>query len=218
MPFRTVFDHLMTIWSAIAAGVFVIVSGLLLFAIVRNRARRREHLPFAASSHPAVEIGYAVLLGGVAAALAAGSFMTISQLNQGTGLAATPAADPPVRVDVTAFRWCWNFAYPGTPVQRTGDCATGSYPTVVVPEGRPVEFDITSRDVVHAFWLPDFDAKMDAYPGHTNALRMVFPTQGRWRGRCSEFCGTHHAQMDFWVQVVSPAQYQQFLAGGGVSA
>ncbi len=217
MPFRSVFAPLMTIWAAIAAVVFVIVTGLLLFAIVRNRARRRQHLPFAASSHPVVEIAYAVFLGAVAAALATASLLTISRLHEGVGLAAdttTPAA----RVDVTAFQWCWDFSYPGTAVDRTGDCTAGVYPTVVVPAGQPVEFAITSRDVVHSFWLPDFDAKMDAYPSHENTLRMIFPEQGRFRGRCSEFCGVHHATMDFWVQVVSPAQYQQFLASGGASA
>ena len=218
MPFRHVFDSLMTIWTAVAAGVFVIVTGLILFAIVRNRERRRQHLPFAADSHPAVEIAYAVVLGAVAAALATGSFMGISQLHEGVGLAVNTTSTPATRVDVTAFRWCWDFSYPGTTVERSGDCTAGVYPTVVVPAGQPVEFAITSRDVVHAFWLPDFDAKMDAYPDHENTLRMIFPTPGRFRGRCSEFCGVHHANMDFWVQVVSPAQYQQFLASGGASA
>ena len=220
MPFRNVFAPLMTTWVTIAAAVFVIVTGLLLYAILRNRAGRRAKLPFAASSNTALEVAYAVLLGGVAAALATGSFLTISQLNEGVGLAADTAAPgtPTTRVDVTAFRWCWDFSYPGTGVDRTGDCTAGEYPTVVVPAGQPVEFAITSRDVVHAFWLPDFDAKMDAYPNHENTLRMVFPEPGRFRGRCSEFCGIHHASMDFWVQVVSPAQYQQFLASGGASA
>src|SRR5947209_16066305 len=100
-------------------------------------------------------------------------------------------------------------------VRVTGECSTGDFPTVVVPAGQPVEFDLTSQDVVHAFWLPDFAAKRDAYPDHINTLRMVFPQQGRWRGRCSEYCGTHHVTMDFYVQVVSPAQYQQFLHSGG---
>ncbi len=216
MPFNSVFGPLMTTWAAIAAGVFVLVTGLLLFAIVFNRERRRRRLPFATSSNTPLEIGYAVLLGAVAAGLATVSFLTISKDHQGVGLAAdvTPAA----RVNVTAFRWCWDFAYPGTPINRTGDCVAGDFPTVVVPAGEPVEFDITSRDVVHAFWLPDFDAKEDAYPDHVNALRMIFPQQGRWRGRCSEFCGVHHGTMQFWVKVVSPAQYRQFLASGGTSA
>lgn len=219
MPFRAVFTPLLTLWASIAAGVFVVVTGLLLYALARNRARRREHLPFAAESKPVLEIAYAVVLGGVAAALVTGSFIALSRVGSGVGLTAEQSAAPPAaQIEVTAFRWCWDFAYRDAPVHVTGDCVAGTYPTVVVPVGQTVEFDVTSRDVLHAFWLPDFDAKIDAFPDHTNTLRMIFPEQGRWRGRCSEYCGPHHATMDFYVRVVSAQQYRQFLAGSPVSA
>jgi cytochrome c oxidase subunit 2 len=212
---------LLSIWAAIAGGVFLVVTGLLLWAIVRNRARKREHLPFAADENNKLELGYAVGLGAVVAGLVTGSFIGISRLDQGEGLTPAEAAGtgtPVTQIDVTAFQWCWDFAYRGAPVHVTGTCTAGDYPTVVVPANRPVEFDITSRDVVHAFWLPDWAAKRDAYPDHVNTLRMVFPQEGRWRGRCSEYCGTHHVTMDFYVRAVSPAQYQQYLANGGAVA
>jgi cytochrome c oxidase subunit 2 len=218
MPLRPVFDQIFSIWTAIAAVVFVVVTGLLLYAIVRNRARRRAHLPFTRSENNPLEFAYALGLGLVAAGLVTGSFMAMSKVNEGTGLAAAATSGPDaVHIDVTAFRWCWAFGYVGTTRQVTGDCAQTT-PTVVVPAGRPVEFNVTSRDVIHAFWLPDFAAKVDASPGHVNPLRMVFTTEGRYRGRCSEYCGVHHTTMDFYVQVVSPSQYQQFLAGAGASA
>ena len=218
MPFRGVFDHLLTVWAAIAGGVFVVVTGLLVWAILHNRARKREHLPFAASENNKLEIGYAVVLGAVAAGLVTGSFIGISRLDQGEGLTPAEAGPAATRINVTAFQWCWDFAYQEAPVRVTGTCTTGDFPTVVVPAGRPVEFDITSRDVVHAFWLPDWAAKRDAYPDHVNTLRMVFPAEGRWRGRCSEYCGVHHVTMDFYVRAVSPAEYDRFLASGGMSA
>lgn len=212
MPFTAVFNQIFTIWTAIAGGVFVVVTGLLMFALVRNRARVRAHLPFARNENNPLEYAYAVLLGAVVAALVTGSFLAMSRINEGTGLPQAATAGPDaVHIDVTAFRWCWDFGYAGTPKHVTGDCAPGTYPTVVVPAGRPVEFAITSRDVIHAFWLPDFDAKIDAFPDHVNSLRMTFPAEGRWLGRCSEYCGVHHATMDFYIKVVSPAQYQQFL-------
>lgn len=216
MPFRTVFDQVLTLWAAIAAGVFVLVTGILVVAIVRNRAKRRDKLPFRTSENNLLELGYAVALGGVVAFLVFVSFQANSRLNGGEGLAESETT-PAARINVTAFRWCWDFAYQGTPVTVTGECTTGTFPTVVVPAGRPVEFDITSDDVVHAFWLPDFAAKRDAFPQHVNTLRMVFPQEGRWRGRCSEFCGTHHVTMDFYVRAVSPAEYQQFLQSGGTT-
>ena len=217
MPFRPVFDQIFGIWSLIAAIVFVLVTGLLLVAIVRNRAKRREQLPFRASKNTPVELGYVVVLAVIAAGLVVGSFLANSRLHGGVGLAAKTAA-PATRITVTAYRWCWDFADQAAPVHETGQCSTGDFPTVVVPAGQPVEFDITSSDVVHGFWLPDFATKRLAYPDHVNTLRMVFPRQGRWRGRCSEYCGTHHVTMDFYVRVVSPAQYQQFLHSGSTAS
>jgi cytochrome c oxidase subunit 2 len=218
MPFRPVFDEIFTVWTAIACGVFVIVTGLLLYAIVRNRARRRTHLPFVRDANNPLEIAYAVGLGLVAAGLVTGSFLAMAKVNEGAGLAEAATSGPDaVHIDVTAFRWCWDFGYAGTARHVTGDCAQSS-PTIVVPAGRPVEFDVTSRDVIHAFWLPDFAAKVDASPGNVNPLRMIFPAEGRYRGRCSEYCGVHHTTMDFYVEVVTPAQYQQFRAGAGASA
>ncbi|MFN2536496.1 MAG: cytochrome c oxidase subunit II [Pseudonocardiaceae bacterium] len=215
VPFRNVFDQALAMWSAIAAIVFFLVSIILLGAIARNRANRRDTLPFQASKNTPLELGYVVALALIVGGLVFGSFLWNSRLHNGVGLAQAETA-PAARINVTAYRWCWEFAYQASPVRVTGECSTGDFPIVVVPAGQPVEFDLTSRDVVHAFWLPDFAAKRDAYPDHVNTLRMVFPQQGRWRGRCSEYCGTHHVTMDFYVQVVSPAQYQQFLHSGGV--
>jgi cytochrome c oxidase subunit 2 len=217
VPFRHVFDQILSVWSAIAAAVFVLVSVILLVAIVRNRAKRREKLPFQASKNTPLELAYVVVLGVIAAGLVVGSFLANSRLHDGVGLANAERTAPAVRINVTAFRWCWDFAYQAAPVHVTGQCTPDDFPTVVVPAGRPVEFDLTSSDVVHGFWLPDFAAKRLVYPDHLNTLRMVFPQQGRWRGRCSEYCGTHHVSMDFYVRVVSPAQYQQFLHSGGTA-
>jgi cytochrome c oxidase subunit II len=217
VPFATVFGQMLTVWSVIAATVFVLVTGTLLVAIVRNRAKRRETLPFRTSKNTPLELGYVAVLGVIVAGLVTGSFLANSRLHDGRGLAPAAKTTTAARINVTAFRWCWDFAYQAAPVHVTGRCTNGAFPTVVVPAGQPVEFDITSRDVVHGFWLPDFAAKRLAYPDHVNTLRMLFPQQGQWRGRCSEYCGTHHVTMDFYLRVVSPAQYQRFLHSGGTT-
>ena len=215
MPFLNVFDEALSRWAAIAAAVFVVVNAVLLTAIVRNRAKRREKLPFEASKNTPLELGYVLALVLIVGGLVFGSFVWNSRLHDGVGLAQADATPPAARINVTAYRWCWKFAYQSAPVSVTGQCTTGDFPTVVVPAGQPVEFTLTSDDVVHAFWLPDFAVKRDVYPDHVNTLRMVFPQEGRWRGRCSEYCGTHHVTMDFYVLAVSPAQYQQYLHSGG---
>lgn len=216
MPFlNDVFNQALTWWAAIAAAVFVLVNVVLLAAVARNRVKRRQKLPFEVSKNTPVELGYVVVLGLVVGGLVFGSFRWNAELNNGEGPASAAVITPATRINVTAYRWCWDFGYQAASVHVTGQCTMGDFPTVVVPAGQPVEFQITSRDVVHSFWLPDFAIKRDAWPDHVNTLRMVFPHEGRWRGRCSEYCGTHHATMDFFVRVVSPAQYQQFLHSGG---
>lgn len=215
MKFREVFDQVMAIWASTAGAVFLLVTGVMLVAVVRNRAHRRHGLAFHADKNKKLELGYVAVLAAIVGALVTGSFVANGRLDGGEGPVTTAAAAPGARIDVTAYRWCWDIAYRGTRVGVTGECRAGRYPTLVVPAGQPVEFDLRSKDVIHAFWLPDFAVKRDIFPDHVNRLRMTFPHEGRWRGRCSEYCGTHHWTMDFYVQAVSPEKYGQYLAGGG---
>jgi cytochrome c oxidase subunit 2 len=219
MLFRDVFEQIFTLQTLIAGGVFVLVVGVLVVVVARNRARRREHLPFAARENNALEIGVSVLLAGAAAALVWVSLSANARLGGGTGVAEATEGRPAAQISVTAFRWCWDFAYQGAaPVRVTGSCdRPEDRPVVVVPAGQPVDFALTSRDVVHSFWVPEFGIKRDANPDHVNELRMTFP-EGQWLGRCSEYCGTYHLDMDFYVRAVPPDQYAQWLQSGGTSA
>jgi len=122
-------------------------------------------------------------------------------------------------VQVTAFQWCWRFRYVGQPVTVTGSCADGDYPVLVLPAGVPVEIDLASADVVHAFWVPYLDYKMDAFPGHVDRFTVTLPRAGRWIGRCAQLCGLYHYEMDFYLQVVPQAQFGRWLhARGGAAA
>ncbi|MFC5947026.1 cytochrome c oxidase subunit II [Pseudonocardia lutea] len=224
MDYRGVFEHVFGLQLWIAGGVFVVVTGLLLGALVLNRARRRDKLPFAAAEHNPIEITFAVFLGGAAAFLVWLSLSNNHRLGytdtrvvaERTGLS---GGQQPVRVDVTAFQWCWSASYPGSATTVSGSCDTpAGRPVIVVPQGRPVEFALTARDVAHAFWIPELAVKRDAYPDHVNTLLMTFPETGRWLGRCSEFCGTYHKDMDFYVQAVPADQYQAFLRTGALPA
>lgn len=217
MPFSTVFAEVLRLWGWIAGVVYALVTGTVLVAVLVNQEKWRKNHPFQTAKNTPLELTYAVLLAVVAGALVYGSWVANTRLHDGQGLAEHSGPAPAVRLRVTAYRWCWDFGYQVPRVRRTGDCRTGDFPTAIVPAGQPVQFDITSQDVVHAFWLPDFAVKRDAYPDHDNTLRMVFPKPGRWRGRCSEYCGTHHVTMDFYVQAVPPDEYQRFVHSGGVS-
>lgn len=216
MFFRAVFGRVFTVEVALAGAVFILVLLALLVAIARRRAGSGR-APSDRASRDRLEIGYAILLAGIAGFLV---YFTASANAQDTAQAHPQAPGPPPQatVQVTAFQWCWRFHYLDRPVTVTGACEAHRYPVVVVPTGAPIRVELTSQDVVHSFWIPDLDVKVDAYPDHTNAFDLSFATPGQWLGRCAEYCGTYHTTMDFYIRAVPPDQYRQWLAQHGASA
>src|SRR3954451_2047519 len=133
MLFREVFEQVFTLQTLIAGGVFVLIVTVLAVVIGRNRARRREHLPFAARENNPLEIGVSVLLAGVAAFLVWVSLSANARLGGGTGVAEATEGRPAAQISVTAFRWCWDFDYQGaTPVRVTRTCHRAQAPPDIV--------------------------------------------------------------------------------------
>ncbi|WP_084510026.1 cytochrome c oxidase subunit II [Haloplanus natans] len=123
--------------------------------------------------------------------------------------------DDDVVVHMEAYQWGWQASYPQQDMQLSSTA-----PTVVIPAGQDVYFNITSRDVLHAFHVPELGLKQDAMPGQSNVIKTVAIEEGTYQGYCAEFCGVAHSQMYFEIQVVSQDEYQQFLEeqqGGGSS-
>ncbi|WP_373429337.1 cytochrome c oxidase subunit II [Streptomyces sp. V4I23] len=96
---------------------------------------------------------------------------------------------------------------PGTRNPQTGNPG----PTLWLPEGEKVRFILTSRDVIHSFWVVPFLFKQDVIPGHTNVFEVTPNREGTFLGKCAELCGVDHSRMLFNVKVVSPERYQQHL-------
>ncbi|WWR55141.1 cytochrome c oxidase subunit II [Streptomyces sp. SCSIO 30461] len=84
-------------------------------------------------------------------------------------------------------------------------------PTLVLPKGEKVRFILTSRDVIHSFWVVPFLFKQDVIPGHTNVFEVTPTQEGTFMGKCAELCGVDHSRMLFNVKVVSPERYQEYL-------
>ncbi|MFC7796922.1 MULTISPECIES: aa3-type cytochrome oxidase subunit II [Streptomyces] len=84
-------------------------------------------------------------------------------------------------------------------------------PTLWLPKGEKVRFVLTSRDVIHSFWVVPFLMKQDVIPGHTNSFEVTPTREGTFLGKCAELCGVDHSRMLFNVKVVSPERYQQHL-------
>ncbi|MER5253628.1 MULTISPECIES: cytochrome c oxidase subunit II [unclassified Streptomyces] len=98
----------------------------------------------------------------------------------------------------------------GTPGQRNPQNGNPG-PTLWLPKGEKVRFVLTSRDVIHSFWVVPFLMKQDVIPGHTNAFEVTPNKEGTFMGKCAELCGVDHSRMLFNVKVVSPERYQKHL-------
>ncbi|HEX7128060.1 MAG TPA: cytochrome c oxidase subunit II [Thermodesulfobacteriota bacterium] len=113
-----------------------------------------------------------------------------------------------VEVYVTAKQWMWKFA------NAEGPSAVG---VMTVPAGRPVKLILTSRDVIHSFYVPDFRIKQDAVPGRYTTVWFEAREPGRHQILCAEYCGTGHSQMPGEVVVLSGRDYDAWLAGERVT-
>lgn len=98
----------------------------------------------------------------------------------------------------------------GTPASKNPQTGNPG-PTLWLPKGEKVRFVLTSRDVIHDFWVVPFLMKQDVIPGHTNAFEVTPNKEGTFLGKCAELCGVDHSRMLFNVKVVSPERYQQHL-------
>jgi cytochrome c oxidase subunit 2 len=115
--------------------------------------------------------------------------------------------DDDVVVHMEAYQWGWRASYPQDGVELSSTA-----PTVVIPKGQDVYFNITSTDVLHAFHVPKLGLKQDAMPGQSNVIKTVALEEGTYQGYCAEFCGVAHSQMYFEIEVVSQSEYEQFVA------
>ncbi len=114
--------------------------------------------------------------------------------------AASPDA---VHIDVQAVQFFWVVHEPD------GITTANEIP---VPVGQPVEIGLTSRDVIHSFWVPQLAAKVDVIPGQHNVIRFTVSQPGIYRGQCAEYCGIQHANMIFFIDAMTPADYEAWLA------
>jgi cytochrome c oxidase subunit 2 len=108
-----------------------------------------------------------------------------------------------IDVYVTGKKWMWHFAYPDGP---NGNAV------LTVPADRPIRLLMTSRDVIHSFYVPEFRVKQDVIPGRYTEIWFEATKAGRYRIYCAEFCGTWHSQMVGYVVVLPPAQFDTWMA------
>jgi len=187
-----------TLWWAMLAGalvVFAVVVVLLVIAFVR---RGRPGEPSHDDRGP-----YKVIIGGGLAAP-----IVVLAILFGFVIHVMPATSAPpgptkLTVDVIGHQWFWEVRYPGTTAVTANE--------IHIPSGTAVDVRATTVDVIHSFWVPRLNRKIDMIPGRANRIELDAPDPGVYRGQCSEFCGVGHAQMSFYVIVQPPAQFRAWL-------
>ena len=198
--------------SVIAALIVgFLVWGLILYSVVRHR-KRGEDLPKQTAYNLPLEIAYTILPFVIIAGL---FFFTVVTQDKVTAR----STHPDETIAVHAFKWNWQFAYPGKngpygqPVNTVG--TSTEIPILVLPTDRSIRFELMSSDVIHSFWVPEFLYKLDVIPGNENGRNNVFQVtvrkQGAYVGRCAELCGTYHAFMNFEVRAVSPSDFDAYI-------
>lgn len=220
-------DTLYWIVFSIGIGVFVLVEGLLLYTIVKYRAKRGAPEPAQIHGNTRLEIGWtlAAVVLVLIITVVTFSFLPSIRTPEASGPGASGSSSilaatdqPPVpkgkamTIGVTGQQYLWRYDYPEKGVY--------SYYNMVVPTDTTVILKITSQDVQHAFWIPKLGGKMDAYPGHINETWFKISQPGQYTGNCAELCGENHAQMYSKVTAVLPEQYRAWVArqGAGIKS
>jgi cytochrome c oxidase subunit 2 len=189
------------LWWVMLVGsaiVFAVVVMLVLIGIARNRARRGEPVTRRSAGTRLIVIGGAVAPAVVLTAL----FVATVQALPPTAAARGGRGD--LRVEVTGRQWFWDVDYPGQHFRTANE--------IHIPVGEPVSFGLRTDDVVHSFWVPRLNRKVDMIPGQTNHVVLEADRPGTYRGQCAEFCGVGHANMAFVVVAQTRSAFAAWVA------
>ncbi len=174
--------------------IFVVFAGLGAWFMLRYRRRSPEEHGSAPRLSRMAAVGWAVI---PAFAFMADDFFLAAKTWQVWNIYREVPADR-LEVKLDAAMWRWDFTYPNG-VQATNELR--------VPAGKPIMMRMTSTDVVHSFYLPDFRVKEDSMPGRVTYLWFYPRTPGEHITTCAEFCGMMHSKMTGKVIVMPPEEF-----------
>jgi cytochrome c oxidase subunit II len=185
---------------AVATIVFGGAVGLLLLAW---RRRKRPGLPLLGENERA-NVGLVVAFGIAIPAIVLTALFVASDLYVLPKTDAPQAKTTAISVTAIGHQWFWEVRYPGTSAVTANE--------IHIPARTPVNLIARTADVIHSFWVPELNRKVDMIPGKTNRIELLAEEAGTYRGQCSEFCGLQHANMAFEVIAEPPARFEGWLA------
>jgi cytochrome c oxidase subunit 2 len=191
---------LMELSLAVMILVFIVVMAIYIFVLVRYRKRKGQNgIPKQVEGNHMLEIIWTVipiiLLLIIAVPTVTSTFKLAKDYSKDKDA---------IHVKVTAHQFWWQFEYPDLGIVTAQD--------LVIPTGKYVSFDVVSADTNHAFWIPVLGGKVDANAGIHNKMYLKADETGILKGKCAELCGDSHALMDFKVNSLSPADFDNWVA------
>jgi cytochrome c oxidase subunit 2 len=191
-------------------AIFIVVFGLLAFAVLRYRVRPGQAagaLPKQVHGNALMELTWTIIPAIILIFIAVPTWSGIFR-------AARPPAQGAFIVEAIGHQWWWEFKYldDGVTVQATPPNYDDlDPPALVVPVGTTIVIDIRSTDVIHSFGIPNTLYKMHAVPGNINQMHITVEDVGVYRGQCYQFCGLRHSDMLFILDARSQADYEAWL-------
>ena len=199
------------LWVMVA--VFILVEGVLVYAIVRYRRRPGDAKPPQIHGKTSLEIVLTIIPTILVLALGIWSVFTLFEIEE------PPTDGPtPLQVTVTGHQWWFEFEYP--------DAGNGKKIITAnemrIPVDRPIQITLKSDDVIHSFWVPKLAGKLDMVPTHINKMwfqadsdKLKEDLPVTLYGQCAELCGLAHALMRFRVTVMEQADFDSWVAAYG---
>lgn len=215
--------HMLVLWICVAIAVAVF--GVMIYSIATFR-RSKGAVPATFDHSTKAEIVWTVIPVAILVFMAVPAARTLVKIDD------TRGSD--ITIKATGYQWKWQYDYVDQGVTFFSSLARASNEArqvdsgvkpesvdnylldvdnpLVVPVGKKVRMLITSADVIHSWWVPDFAIKKDAIPGYINELWFRADKAGTYRGQCVELCGRDHGFMPIVVVVMEQPQYDAWLA------
>jgi cytochrome c oxidase subunit 2 len=215
--------HMLILWVCVAIAVAVF--GVMIYSIATFR-KSKGAVPATFDHSTTAEIVWTVIPVLILVAMAVPAARTLVKIDD--------TSNSDITVKATGYQWKWQYEYIdegvsffSTLAQKSNEARqldSGVSPftvdnylldvdnPLVVPVGKKVRMLITSADVIHAWWVPDFAIKKDAIPGYINEMWFTATKEGVFRGQCVELCGRDHGFMPIVVVVMPQAGYDKWLA------
>ena len=186
----------------LALMVFILVEVALFYAVFRFRRRPGQGLPKQTHGNNRLEVAWTIAPALLLVFVAIPTVRTI--INQ-----ASPPPEGSMRVRIIGHQFWWEAQYLDIVDGNGNPLVTAN--EIHVPLGRTIEFEVTSADVQHSFWVAQLGGKMDALPTRINRIKYTPEEAGRYYGQCAELCGTAHGFMKFYLVVEPEADYQNWV-------